>query len=155
MRTELGHLSQTPVRTGLPAEVRDPVRPEWFAGLSEAQLAKAAGLTQFGVNHVTLAPGAVSSLRHWHQEEDEFVLVLSGELVLIDDNGEHPMSQGSFAGFPAGRANAHHLANRSRAAASFIAVGTRKVGLETIHYPDDFEDPRTVRRDATGARIAG
>ena len=154
MRTQIGRLAETPVRTGVDAAVRNPVRPKWFAGRSEAQLARTVGITQFGVNHLTLEPGAVSSLRHWHEGEDEFVLVLSGELVLIDDNGEHALGAGDYVGFPAGAPNAHHLANRGAAPASFIAVGTRKVGLETIHYPDDFKSPRTVRRDARGERLA-
>ncbi len=148
METRLGHVAKTPVKSGIAA----PVKPELFAGNHEAQLAKSVGLTQFGVNRVTLEPGAISSLRHWHEGEDEFVYVLSGELVLIDGNGEHALTEGCFAGFPAGEANAHHFVNRSTAPAILIAIGTRKVGVETIHYPDDFSEPRTVRRDASGNR---
>ncbi len=107
------------------------------------------------MNHVTLAPGAWSALRHWHEGEDEFVYVLTGHLTLIDDNGEHPLPAGSYAGFPAGHANAHHLVNRSDAPASVLVAGTRKPGLETIHYPDDFAQPRTIRRDAAGRREPG
>ncbi|HXC55701.1 MAG TPA: cupin domain-containing protein [Rhizomicrobium sp.] len=154
METRLRHLAAVPVRSGLPDGVRDPVRPEWFAGRHEAQLGTAVGLAQFGVNHVVLEPGARSSLRHWHAGEDEFVYVLSGALTLIDGNGEHAMTPGSVAGFVAGEPNAHHLANRSAAPASFLVVGTRKPGVETIHYPDDFAQPRTVRRDTAGRREA-
>ena len=104
-------------------------------------MARAVDITQFGVNHVTLEPGSISALRHWHEAEDEFVYVLSGTLTLIDDNGEHTMEQGSFAGFPAGCANAHHLVNRSNASAIFIVVGSRKPGEERMHYPDDAIGP--------------
>ena len=48
-------------------------------GRSRKRLARAAGLTHFGVNICTLKPGAASSQRHWHEKEDEFVYVL--ELV--------------------------------------------------------------------------
>jgi uncharacterized cupin superfamily protein len=154
VKTELRHLSEAPVVSGLPASIPSPVKSELFAGKHEARLGTAVGLTQFGVNHLTLEPGAASAFRHWHEGEDEFVFVLSGELVLIDDNGEHMLIAGSFAGFPAGRANAHHLVNRSSAPASFLAAGTRKVGVETIHYPDDAElGVRTVTRDSSGRRI--
>jgi uncharacterized cupin superfamily protein len=154
MDTRLLNIADVPVRRGLPAEVRNPIRPEWFAGRHVAQLTKLAGLTQFGVNVVTLDPGAQSSLRHWHEEEDEFVYVLSGTLTLIDENGEHEMRAGSFAGFPAGAANAHHLWNKSDASATFIAAGTRKVGKETVHYPDTQEMPiGIVMRDAGGDRV--
>jgi uncharacterized cupin superfamily protein len=112
-----------------------------FAGRVEALMSRAVGLNQFGVNHVTLAPGARSASRHWHEAEDEFVILLSGELTLVDNNGEHAMTAGSFVGFPAGIANAHHLINRSAAPAVYIVVGSRKPGEETIHYPDDHFGP--------------
>ncbi len=152
MQTRLGLLSKTPVQNGLSSAVKNPVKSELFIGRREAQLGKAVGLTQFGVNHVTLEPGAVSSLRHWHEGEDEFVFALEGRLTLIDGNGGHDLAAGDFAGFPAGIANAHHLANRSGAPAAFLAVGLRKVGIETIHYPDNFADPVKVERDESGNR---
>jgi uncharacterized cupin superfamily protein len=129
-------------------------RPEWFEGQYEQRLARVLGVTQFGVNHLTLEPGAYSALRHWHEQEDEFVFVLEGELVLIDENGERPLSAGMYAAFPAGEANAHHLCNRSSAPARFLAIGTRHRGAETIHYPDDdltFDGP--LMRDEKGDRL--
>jgi uncharacterized cupin superfamily protein len=147
-------VSDVPMSLGAPATPPDSIKPELFAGKHEAQLGKAVGVRQFGVNQVTLEPGSISSLRLWHEGEDEFVYVLWGSLVLIDENGEHAMGEGSIAGFPAGEANAHHLANRSGAPAVYIVVGTRKVGAETVHYPDDALGEATVVRDATGARIA-
>ena len=154
MDTRVSHITKVSATRGLPASIADPIRPEWFACRSEAQIGKALGLTQFGVNQVTLEPGSVSSLRHWHEGEDEFVYVLSGEVTLIDENGEHPLTAGAFAGFPAGVANAHHLANRSTADAVLLVVGTRKVGEERIHYPDDLAEPSIVTRDASGNRIS-
>lgn len=129
-------------------------RPEWFTGKHEQRLARVLGVTQFGVNHLTLEPGAYSALRHWHEQEDEFVFVLEGELVLIDDNGEHRLTAGMYAAFPAGEANAHHLCNRSAAPARLLAVGTRHRGAEMIHYPDDdlvLEGP--LVRDEKGDRV--
>lgn len=137
METRLGHLSEVPMSTGLPASWDNPVKPEMFVGTHEGRLAKPLDLTQFGVNYVSLDPGSMSSLRHWHEGEDEFVFVLSGELTLIDDNGEHRMVEGSFAAFPAGEPNAHHLVNQSGAPASFLAIGSRKPGEDACHYPDE------------------
>jgi uncharacterized cupin superfamily protein len=120
----------------------------------EKRIGSAVRVSQFGVNYVELEPGAVSSKRHWHEGEDELVFVLSGELTLVDENGEHVLSPGSVVGFPAGAPNAHHLRNHSSARASFLAVGTRKRGKETIHYPDDPEvGVRTIERDANGERV--
>jgi uncharacterized cupin superfamily protein len=141
MESRIRKLSDITVATGLPASSSDAVKAELFSGKHEARLASAVDITQFGVNHVTLEPGSISALRHWHEAEDEFVFVLSGTLTLIDDNGERTLEQGHFAGFPAGYGNAHHLVNRSNADASFIVVGSRKPGEETIHYPDDAIGP--------------
>jgi uncharacterized cupin superfamily protein len=104
---------------------------------------------------VTLLPGARSALRHWHEEEDEFVYVLSGVVTLIDENGQHPMPAGAMAGFPAGRPNAHHLANLGHAPAAFLSVGTRHRGREVVHYPDDPQlGEVAIVRDARGERVA-
>ena len=148
METRVGHLDVTPA-----SPVLASMKPELFEGTREAALGKAVGLTQFGVNHVTLQPGSISALRHWHECEDEFVLVLSGELTLVDDNGDHMLGPGAFAGFPAGSVNAHHFVNRSTAPATFLAVGLRKVGREVVHYPDDAPDAVTILRDDRGDRL--
>ncbi len=94
------------------------------------------GLTDFGANIVTLAPGAMSSMRHWHSDEDELVVMLSGEAVLIDDGGEHVMRPGDVATFAKGVADAHHLINRSAADAVFVAVGTDRPVTDHCTYPD-------------------
>ena len=99
------------------------------------KLGDAAGLSQFGVNLLRLPPGAWSSQRHWHQREDEFVYVLSGEVVLVTDVGEEVLRAGDAAGFPAGDANGHCLQNRSNADAQVLEIGTRVPG-ETAYYSD-------------------
>ncbi|MGZ6070247.1 MAG: cupin domain-containing protein, partial [Myxococcaceae bacterium] len=77
------------------------------------RLGKAAALTQFGVNRLTLEPGAWSSQRHWHTHEDELVMVLEGEVVLVSNDGEQRLVAGDVVGFPAGVPDAHHFQNRS------------------------------------------
>jgi len=108
-----------------------------FAGSAERRMARAVNLAQFGVNHVTLAPGARTASRHWHETEDESVYVLSGHPTLVDENGPHALQAGSIVGFPAGVPNAHHVLNESDEPAVLIVVGSRRPGEETIHYPDD------------------
>lgn len=116
--------------TSYPAPFRAPV-----AGRSRRVLGDPLGLTQFGVNLVTLAPGAWSAQRHWHTHEDEFVYVLSGELTLVTEGGEQALGPGQAAGFPAGVADGHHLVNRSAAPATYLEIGTRLADDEA-HYPD-------------------
>jgi uncharacterized cupin superfamily protein len=100
------------------------------------RLADAAGLTQFGVNLTRLVAGAWSSQRHWHSDEDEFVYVLEGELVLVTDSGEEPLKAGDCAGFKAGVPNGHHLQNRTAHDALFLEVGSRRPKEDGVNYPD-------------------
>ncbi len=134
-------LAAAPVKTG--SIYPEPWASE-MAGRSSLRLGEAGGLTQFGVNLVRLAPGAKSSLRHWHAKEDEFVWVVSGELTLMQDAGETAMQPGDCAAFPAGVADGHQLVNRSGAEASFLVVGT-KARDEVAHYSD--VDLRLEMRD--------
>jgi uncharacterized cupin superfamily protein len=113
-----------------PAPYDEPCR-----GRSWHRLGDAAGLTQFGVNLVRLAPGAWSSQRHWHSHEDEFVYVLSGELVLVTDAGEEMLRSGDCAGFRAGEKDAHCLQNRTGLDAEFLVVGGRHEE-DCGEYPD-------------------
>ncbi len=99
------------------------------------RLGDAGGLTQFGVNLLQLPPGAWSSQRHWHSAEDEFVYVISGEVVLVTDSGEQVLRAGDCAAFPRNVPDGHHLVNRSRSAAICLEVGSRIPGDFTT-YPD-------------------
>jgi len=98
------------------------------------KLGDAAGLTQFGVNLLRLPPGAWSSQRHWHTESDEFVYVLSGEIVLVTDAGDERLVSGDAAGFKAGDRDGHCLQNRSGADALVLEIGTR-VASDAGDYP--------------------
>lgn len=99
------------------------------------KLGNVAGLKNFGVNLVTLKPGSASALRHWHEQQDEFVYVLEGEITLVSDQGEQVLEPGMAAAFPAGEANGHQLVNRSTAEAKYLEVGDRTPN-EVVHYPD-------------------
>jgi uncharacterized cupin superfamily protein len=100
------------------------------------RLGDAAGLTQFGVNLMRLQPGVWSSQRHWHTVEDEFVYVLSGEVVLVTDAGEETLRAGDCAGFKAGVPDGHHLQNRSQSEAVVLEVGSRLIENDEAWYPD-------------------
>ncbi len=102
---------------------------------SKAVLGDVFGLNQFGVNLVTLQPGAWSSQRHWHEKEDEFVFVVEGEIVLVDDDGEHLMTPGMCAGFKANSGNGHCLKNLTDKPVVYLEVGTRAQN-ETAWYSD-------------------
>jgi len=114
--------AKVPLKTG-------SIYPEPYAsqmaGRSSLRLGDAGGLTQFGANLVILQPGAKSSLRHWHAQEDEFVMVTQGTCTLVQDEGETEMHPGDCAAFPAGVPDGHHFLNRTAVEARFLVVGTR------------------------------
>ena len=116
--------------TGYPEPFKAENSRRWFRRLGDH-----AGLKNFGVNLVRVVPGAQSSARHTHTRQDEFVMVLSGELVLETDEGRQTLKPGMCAGFPAGGGNAHRLLNLSDRDATFLVVGDRTPG-DVASYPD-------------------
>ncbi|HEU4704609.1 MAG TPA: cupin domain-containing protein [Sphingomicrobium sp.] len=117
------------------------------------RLGPAGGLTEIGVSHVVLEPGGISSQRHWHEGIDEFLVVLDGEAVLVEDDGETVLRVGDCAAFPRDVANGHHLVNRSGRNCTFLAFDNRG-GEGDCHYPDidlhwNQSDGRYTRKDGT------
>lgn len=115
--------------TGYPGEYADVVQGRWYR-----RLGPVTGLSEFGVSHVTLKPGGWSAQRHWHEDEDEFAVMLSGEAVLIDDSGRTSMHPGDCASFPKNDGNGHCLINESDRDCVFIVIGRPAAGKG--HYPD-------------------
>lgn len=115
-------MEKVPVKTG---SIYPEPYASMMAGRSSLRLGDAGGLTQFGANLVILQPGAMSSLRHWHLNEDEFVMMTEGECVMVQDAGEVVMKVGDCAAFPAGNTDGHHFINRTDQVAKFLVVGTR------------------------------
>lgn len=115
--------------TGYPPPFNEPVQGRW-----KKRLGKVTGMSLLGACHVVLKPGAWSSQRHWHETEDEFLVMLSGEAVLVEDAGETVLRAGDMAAWPAGVRDGHVLINRSAADCSFVCVsaGTQTRG----EYPD-------------------
>jgi uncharacterized cupin superfamily protein len=114
-------------------------------------LGDAGGLTQFGAHLERLPQGSRSSFRHWHEREDELVLILSGTPILIEDC-ETALGPGRMACWPAGSPKAHCLETRSEAPAVYLVLGTR-LRHDIVHYPDHDRviaiDRETKERRAT------
>lgn len=132
--------------TGYPPPFDVPVQGRWYR-----RLAPASGLTEFGASHVVLKPGAWSSQRHWHDGEDELVVMIAGEAVLIEDEEETILLAGDCAAWAKGSTNGHHIVNRSEAECVFVAIGAgpRSGGgysdIDMMFTADD----RYVRKDGT------
>ena len=124
----------------VPARRKVTNYPEPFAsrvaGREKRVLGDLFGLTNFGVNLTRLKPGAISTVRHAHSKQDEFIYVLAGRPVLITNSGETMLEPGMCAGFPAGTGDAHHLVNRTEEEVVYLEVGDRTAGDSAV-YPDD------------------
>jgi uncharacterized cupin superfamily protein len=116
------------------------IYPEPFAsrmqGREKRVLGDLFGLANFGVNLTRIAPSGSSALRHAHAKQDEFIYILSGDAVLVTDEGETPLTAGMCAGFKSGTGNGHQLVNRSDADVLYLEVGDRSAG-DAVSYPDD------------------
>lgn len=143
-------LSAVPVRkgSGYPAPFDQPC-----ADRTRRRLGDAGGLTDFGVNLMTLPPGGWSSQRHWHSHEDEFVTVLEGELMLVEDGGETLLKAGDCATFAKNSGNGHHLINRSSTTALYLEVGSRDpddvITCSDIDMMSPSSDGRFLHKDGT------
>ena len=104
-------------RTGYPEPFAEAVAGRWYR-----RLGPPSGLSRMGASHVVLKPGAWSSQRHWHDEEDELLVMLAGEAVLIEDGGRTVLHPGDICAWPAGVADGHHLVNESDSDCSFLAI---------------------------------
>ncbi len=134
-------------RTGYPPPYDALVKGRWSRRFGDL-----AGFTDFGANYVTLDPGAASSQRHWHEKEDELVVMLSGEAVLVEEDARTPMRAGDIAVFRKGDPNGHHLVNESDAPCTLLAVGRVPTGM--AFYPDidlvwNGPDGRFERKDGS------
>ena len=126
--------SEAPARTK-PSNYPEPFASR-MAGRVKQPLGDLFGLTNFGVNLTRLAPKAVSSLRHSHSKQDEFIYILQGNPVLHTDEGQTQLAPGMCAGFKAGTGNGHRLVNESTEDVVYLEAGERTPGDEGS-YPDD------------------
>ncbi|WP_235580410.1 cupin domain-containing protein [Rhizobacter sp. Root404] len=117
------------------------IYPEPYAtmmqGRVKRQLGEVFGLANFGVNLTTLVPGAVSSLRHAHTRQDEFVYVLSGHPTLHTDAGYEKLAPGMCAGFKAGTGDGHRLVNQTNEDVIYLEIGDRTSGDSATYSDDD------------------
>lgn len=132
--------------TGYPPPYDAPVQGRW-----KRRLGGSLGLAHMGACHVVLKPGAWSSQRHWHEGVDEFLVMLSGEAVLIEDAGETILRAGDMAAWAAGVRDGHHLVNRSAAECSFVCMSAGEGATGGAYSDIDmrFTAKGYVHRDGT------
>jgi uncharacterized cupin superfamily protein len=122
------------ISSGYPEPYRSRVMPREKRALGDA-----LGLRKIGINQTTLPPGKESSMRHWHTHEEEFIYVISGEVVLCTDGGEQTLQAGMCAGFAPGTGDGHHLINRSAAPVVYLEISNRDPGDGAFYSDVDLQ----------------
>lgn len=140
------------IATEVAPRAKKSIYPEPFASRMEGRekriLGDLFGLKNFGVNLTTLAPKAVSALRHSHTKQDEFIYIVQGHPTLLNNVGKTVLAPGMCAGFKAGTDDAHCLVNETDDVVLYLEVGDRSAGDE-VNYPD--EDLKAVFQNGAWA----
>ncbi len=97
-------------------------------------LSDIVGLTKVGLHLVRVEAGDETTTHHYHEESDEFIYMLSGELSLCYGDERYQLSAGDFVGFPAHGAP-HSMRNDSDADATYLMGGNRPP-IDITLYPD-------------------
>lgn len=116
-----------------------PLDPDVFK--FKLNLGDQCGLTQTGVTLCTVPPNNISTVPHWHSNEDEWFYVIraggGARIVLYEDGKEEPREEevktGDFFGFPAATKTGHAFKSGADEMV-YLCGGTRKE-VEVCHYP--------------------
>ena len=101
-----------------------------------ARLAAQAGARHLGLSLWELPPGA-SSPFHYHVQNEELAIVLSGTLSLRTGAGDRRLlHEGEVVAFPRGERGAHELRNDGNDAARVLLVSEMNAPNVSV-YPDE------------------
>lgn len=99
-----------------------------------AHVGRSAGGQALAVKAYEIPPG--QSLCPYHYEyEEEWLLVLDGEIVLRTPEGEQTLLRGDIVAFPPGPTGAHKTTNRSEQPARLLMFSSAREPAVAV-YPD-------------------
>jgi len=114
------------------------------------RLTELFGAVATGLGVYEIAPGNTSWPYHFEATEEEWLIVIDGELTLRTPEGETVLRAGDVACFPAGAAGAHAVRNHTDAPVRYAMPSTNaRIGGASI-YPDS--DKVVVRAPGFGHR---
>ena len=130
---------------------RDDARPFWLVRAEEAptgeseyepggetfglstRLGDHAGLRRIGVNVDLVRPGERSTRFHWHHDEEECFLVLSGTGLLMVGDDVHRVGPGDFLAKPEGPDRPHQFVNDGDQDLRILTIGEHRG--DRVEYP--------------------
>ena len=104
--------------------------------ISATSLTKPFGAVATGMSIHELPPGSASWPYHFETTEEEWLIVIEGELTLRTPEGEAVLRAGDVAAFPAGAAGAHAVRNHTDAPVRYAMPSTNAPFGDACVYPD-------------------
>ncbi len=85
------------------------------------------------IHHEILAPGKRASAPHYHSEIDEFLYLVKGNLIAVEDDTQIEISAGDSICFSANSKKLHYVENRAENDAEFLVV-SKKISHSDVHF---------------------
>lgn len=95
------------------------------------------GAERIGASLYELSPGQKSFPYHWHQVQEEWLIVLRGEPTLRDPSGERRLGPGDCVLFERGPEGAHAIRNDTDEPIRLLLLSSdMDTAAEVAFYPD-------------------
>lgn len=102
----------------------------------DASVTEGFGARQTGLSVYELPPGQSSWPYHFELAEEEWAIVIEGEVTLRTPEGERTLRRGDVVAFPAGAAGAHAFRNDGEQTARFAMPSAGRLHVDACVYPD-------------------
>lgn len=97
-------------------------------------LGQSAGMQRIGVHQVRIEPGRDSTTHHYHDADEEFIYILSGQGQARIGDEVFAVEAGDFMGFPA-PSPGHSMTNTGAEDLVYL-MGGERWATDLVHYPD-------------------
>lgn len=122
-------------RPNINAEVWERDVAHGVFALRGTRVGARAGSKRLGLGLFELPPGKRNLPYHAHFGIEELLVVLAGRPTLRTPEGERELAAGEVVAFPAGRAGAHQLINRTPEAVRYL-IASSTATADVCEYPD-------------------
>ncbi|WP_312693751.1 cupin domain-containing protein [Caproiciproducens sp.] len=110
--------------------------PDFQTPLKTILIGDAIGCDKFYVNMDFVKPGGKSTKYHFHSQQEEFFMIMSGSGLLRMNGEEVQIGKGDVISKPAGKEIAHQFINNGSEILQILDVGTREAN-DIVTYPDE------------------
>ncbi len=135
MDMDLNYLAPGPIDVTSLHHCIDGLKDRYQIFYSDADFGRTARYKSLGLHHQILYPDSRLSLPHAERDEDEFVLVLSGNPVVWIDGEVYSLNAGDAVVFPSGTGVCHTFINKSEEECELLVFGEKGRPGHQFIYP--------------------